>query len=140
MLFFARQTDIERDILLTNTDKCCDKEQLATFSLSFSKGPCYGTCPIYKVDISSDRSLVAIGYGFTEFKRVDKLLSSTQIESIAKTVFAANFFDLKNVYGYEGRGCAATATDSPYTAWSVKIGSSENEVKFYKGCIGVVVE
>lgn len=93
--------------------------------VEMSRSGCYGTCPIYKVRLQADGSVVWDGGGFVVEKRRSSAHVGSQLATdlIAKFA-AADFWALCGSY-------SQSVTDSATTTFRVKIGSRTKAVSNY---------
>ena len=103
------------------------KEVKKELIISLQRTPCYGTCPIYKMEIFSDGSAFYHGERF-----VDKMgnyaftVSRETINYILKKAVEIGFFELEDIY-------TANITDLPKTITFIKNGKDEKRVIDYYG-------
>ena len=101
------------------------KELKKELIISLQRTPCYGTCPIYKMEIFSDGSAFYHGERF-----VDKLgdyeftVSQETINHILKKAVEIGFFELEDIY-------TSNITDLPKTITFIKNGKDEKRVIDY---------
>ena len=103
------------------------KELKKELIISLQRTPCYGTCPIYKMEIFSDGSASYHGERF-----VDKIgdyeftVSRETINYILKKAVESGFFELEDKY-------TANITDLPKTITFIKNSREEKRVINYYG-------
>ncbi|MCG7564204.1 DUF6438 domain-containing protein [Pseudoalteromonas sp. McH1-42] len=131
---FGIKLDQELNITGLKSDDCCTDEQLSNFQLTFDRTPCYGTCPVYSISINNSGKAIVMGHGHVEFEEIILQLTDEQLRSIAKLTYAANFYEIEDIYKQGERGCERYSTDSPHSVWSVTSGQYSNSVDFYYGC------
>jgi len=67
--------------------------------ISITRGACFGTCPIYSINIFSDMSVIYEGKRFVEkIATVEFKLSKKEIDSILQKANAINYCQLENEY------------------------------------------
>lgn len=69
------------------------------FSIALERTPCFGTCPVYKVEIHSDGNIKYVGKEFSDPKgEYETFIPITEVEVLRKAIIEANFLNLKDVY------------------------------------------
>jgi len=137
---FGYEFTQEAEIKQALSNKCCTQQQLDNFNLKLETTACYGSCPVFSLEISSDRKLHVVGKHFVDFKELDKTLTEEQLVSIGKLIYVSNYFETKNIYGYRGKGCTSNATDHPSSIWNIEMGEESSSIDYYKGCFGAPKE
>ena len=97
---------------------------------------CDLTCPIYKVTIFADGTVVYDGQKFVQ--RTGKIRSSIDKEKLAQLISEIeriNYFSLKDKYSPEGE-CPKVATDYPTAFTFVKLNGRSKTTEHYYGCTG----
>jgi hypothetical protein len=99
------------------------------FEVTLERGPCFGTCPVYSMTVSSDGSVVYNGMDFViEEGRQEASVSTDQVTEIFQAVIAADFFDLEDRY-------EVGATDLPSITTSVTMNGQTQAIYHYGlGC------
>lgn len=133
--FFTNEFSQESDIKQALSEHCCTQQQLENFNLKLETTACYGSCPVYSLEITSDSALHVVGNHFVDFKEINKRLTKEQLISIGKLVYVSNYFDLENIYGYRGKGCTLIRTDQSSSIWSIEMGEEKHSIDYYKGCV-----
>ncbi len=109
-----------------STEKKVKKEKKELI-ISLQRTPCYGTCPIYKMEIFSDGSAFYHGERF-----VDKMgdyeftVSKETINYILKKAVEINFFEMEDKY-------TAPISDLPKTITFIKNGKDQKRIIDYYG-------
>lgn len=98
----------------------------SSISIELSRSGCYGTCPAYKVSVSTS-GVAFDGEGFTvasghHIGKVDP----TEVRELARQFVEADFFSMEDEY-------AASITDSPTYILSVSIDGRQKRVLDYVG-------
>ena len=87
----------------TQTDSLCDykiehNDEVKKI-ISINRGACFGTCPIYSINIFSDMSVVYEGKNFVEkIETVEFKLSEGEINSILQKANEINYCQLEDEY------------------------------------------
>jgi len=103
-------------------------------SISYEAGPCFGTCPVFRVSVSPD------GTGIFEGRQHTAVTGERtfRITPDQYRAFAAHLAPLRPREGsvrMSGEACRQTATDSPSAeiTWFSEIGNAQSYY-FYYGC------
>jgi hypothetical protein len=101
---------------------------------------CYGTCPIYKITISGDGSVVFEGRRFVKKTGTAKAaISQQQVRELLAEFEEIKFFDLRSQYAEREDGCKEWWTDMPSAITSISSNGKSKSVKHYYGCQGLKV-
>jgi Domain of unknown function (DUF6438) len=107
---------------------------IETDSISYETGPCFGTCPVYRLTVSPD------GTGTFEGRRFTAVTGerSFRVTPDQYRAFAAQLAPLRPAEGsvrMSGEACRQMATDLPSAevTWFSQIGNSQSYY-FYYGC------
>ncbi|MEK6287530.1 MAG: DUF6438 domain-containing protein [Acidobacteriota bacterium] len=108
--------------------------------ITLERTGCYGMCPIYKLTISADGSVLFEGNRFV--KKVGTAKSAISQEQIRELIVAfekINYFDLKDRYERPEDDCKQWVTDHPSALTSITLNGTSKSVIHYYGCRGVEV-
>jgi hypothetical protein len=71
----------------------------ATSMIKLSKGPCYGTCPVYDLSISGDGKAAYNGKRFTEMEgEYNRVLTTTATNALFDRFVEADFWSYEDHY------------------------------------------
>lgn len=103
-------------------------------AISYETGPCFGTCPVYKVTVSPDGAGTFEGRNFTAATGT----RTFRVTPAQYRAFAAQLAPLRPREGsvrMSGEACRSMATDLPSAevTWSSQIGSAQSYY-FNYGC------
>ena len=104
-------------------------------SISYETGPCFGACPVYRVEVASDGSGTFEGKRFTAVEGKRRF----QLSPAQYRAFADHLAQLRPRSGEvrysTGEECTAVATDmsSASVSWRGQGGSSQS-LYYYFGC------
>ncbi|MEA5258045.1 DUF6438 domain-containing protein [Arcicella aquatica] len=99
----------------------------AKIIFTLSKTPCYGTCPVFKMTVFENDSLVYEGERFVDKIGVSsKSLPKGKVKELVSKFRAANFFEFKKEY-------SAPITDMPTTYISFTDKTKTLKIKDYHG-------
>ena len=103
------------------------KELKKELIISLQRTPCYGTCPIYKMEIFSDGSAFYHGERFVDrIGDYEFRVSQETINYILKKADEIGFFELEDKY-------TANVSDLPRTITFIKNGKDEKRIIDYYG-------
>jgi hypothetical protein len=103
--------------------------------IKMERGGCYGRCPIYVLEISSDGNVTFDGKFFTKVNgRAQARISPQRIDDIVAAIKATDFFSFEDSYEWESGNCPALATDLSTVVLYVKLGDRQKTIKHYHGC------
>lgn len=98
-----------------------DKDQITEVTLE--RTACYGTCPMYKVTLKSDGTIIYEGQRFVETLGT-YTGTAYGFERLAQLILAANYFNLKDEY-------TRPITDMPSAITSVVRGGKRKVISNY---------
>jgi hypothetical protein len=105
--------------------------------LSLERGPCFGTCPVYKVSLEGSGAVLFEGRRFVADSGVStSSVPAERIDSLVTTITAAGFFDFADRYAAGEPDCERYATDLPSAIIEVRAGGREKRVEHDHGCMG----
>ena len=105
--------------------------------LSLERGPCFGTCPVYKVTIEGSGAVLFEGRRFVADSGVSTAsVPAERVDSVIAAITAAGFFDFADRYAAGDPGCERYATDLPSAIIQVRAGGREKRVEHDHGCMG----
>jgi len=111
-----------------------DGEIPSDFAATLERMACYGKCPVYKLSVAADGTVVFDGQEFTATTgRAGGKLSSAKMRELIEAFRAADYFGFEDIYS-EGRNCPVTATDSPTAITSLRINGRQKKIHHYLGC------
>jgi hypothetical protein len=106
------------------------------FELTLERGPCYGSCPIYRVTIDANGAVVFHGERFTsavgEHKRA---MLIDDVQQLVRAARELDFFTLGN-YTHDSRTCREYWTDQPTAAITIRMYGHTKTVDHNLGCRG----
>ncbi len=105
--------------------------------ITLVRGPCFGTCPIYKVTVASDGSVTFEGFNFVKTKgRATARIKPEDFQKLVKEFEQIKYFSLDDKYEPGTPTCGPTATDMPYNRSSIQLKGKLKSVSHYQGCFG----
>ena len=104
-----------------------DMADLDDLTIELVRTRCYGTCPVYAVEIKGDGTATYCGVGFVkEAGERSRKIELSKIIQLVDAFEAANFYALDDEY-------AATVTDNPTTVLSIVHKGRNKSVVDYVG-------
>jgi Domain of unknown function (DUF6438) len=99
---------------------------------------CFGTCPDYKLTITSDGVVVLEGRHFVkrEGATIKSAISQERLKQLMEEFDRVKFFSLEDDYSDDRRVCDELWTDNPSAFTSIRINGKSKTVKHYHGCRG----
>lgn len=108
--------------------------------ITLERTGCYGMCPIYKVSISSDGTVVFEGNRFVKnIGTARSKISQGQISELLIMFEKINYFELSNQYAQPEDGCKEWLTDHPSAITTITTSGKSKSVTHYYGCRGLEV-
>lgn len=108
--------------------------------ITLERTPCFGTCPMYKLEIFADGKIVYEGKDFVKRKgRVESRITKAQVQQLVREFNKINYFELDDEYVSEGPNCPQWWTDSPSAVTSINWKGRQKAIRHYHGCQGAKV-
>ncbi len=100
------------------------EEESSEFIVEVSTTPCYGTCPVYSLDIYSNGNAHFEGILYTDIEgEIEAQLPQSEVDSLKQFILANNFFKLDSIYD------DPYISDLPSTIISVSVEGKKKRVK-----------
>jgi hypothetical protein len=102
--------------------------------ITLRRTACFGTCPIYSLEILQDGRVHYNGKGFVAVVgRQDAQISPAAVQALIESFLRIDYFDLKDVYQTHQNpdGTSTWITDLPTTYTSLRVGSRTKSVTDY---------
>lgn len=107
----------------------------ATGSVSLERGPCFGTCPVYKVTVDRSGAVRFEGRRFVADTGVSTgTASSASVDSLFAELEASGYFSFADSYRMGQPGCERYATDLPTVITEVRLGDRTKRIEHDRGC------
>lgn len=133
--FICLLADCGSSVSQTENANQTQPKEKTELSLKMERSHCYGTCPVYELNVQPDGKVTFNGVDFTETKgKAENNLSNEKMEQLVTEIENANFFSYKDLYTKDSGNCPATATDSPTVKLSVNLSGKEKTITHYLGC------
>jgi len=116
-------------MLLTGCQDLVARPVPSDFLVTFERGPCFGTCPVYVLTVFADGTVTFNGVSFVLAEGTQTAtLPPQQVTEIYQAVLDTDFFDLEDRY-------EVAATDLPSILTTVTLNSQIKTVYHYGlGC------
>jgi acetamidase/formamidase len=103
--------------------------------ITLDRGPCFGSCPIYRVTIVSDGTVTFEGRNFVKTKgTATGRIRPEDFKTLVSEFEQTKYFSLDDKYERGLPGCPMAATDMPYVRTSIKLNDRTKNVSHYHGC------
>jgi hypothetical protein len=114
----------------------CATSRPATFStITFERTPCFGTCPVYRVNVAGDGAI-----RFEGTRNVDSVgtfsgrLAPASVDALARAFDEAQYFALDSRYAYGEPNCRDYGTDASRVLTSITTPTRSKTVEHDLGC------
>ena len=102
---------------------------------SLDRGPCHGTCPVYRVELYGDGRVRFEGKQHVgAMGSRDGNTTTSAVQNFMRAVAATDFATADPSYVMGSAGCGSYATDLPMMTLSVKVGVRMKAVQYDIGC------
>jgi hypothetical protein len=96
---------------------------------------CYGTCPIYDVELHYDGFVEYNGLRFVDYAyKHTRLVPVEDFKSLEADLYEIDFFNLRDRYVTTSDGCGPAPTDGPSVEIEVARGGRTKRVRLYLNC------
>lgn len=93
--------------------------------IAMSKGPCFGTCPVYDLTIKGNGEATLVAKKFMDYEGTfNRTLNQDEVDALIGAFLDANFFDFEEAY-------TANVTDLPTTWITFTHNGRTKKVKAY---------
>lgn len=108
--------------------------------ITLERTACFGTCPIYKLEIFADGKVVYEGRDFVKRKgKAQGRITKAQVQQLVREFNRINYLSLDDEYVSEGPGCPEWWTDSSSAVTSINWKGRNKTIRHYHGCRGAKV-
>lgn len=106
--------------------------------ISLERGPCYGTCPVYRVTIQGDGWVRYEGRAHVEVVGVDSAtIAQEQVRMLVTEFERVGYASLPARFAYGEPSCPSYVTDAPSATTSISRAGVTTRVEHDYGCEGV---
>jgi len=104
-------------------------------SITLERTACFGTCPMYKVTVTSDGAVTFNGERFTKTTGIAKgKISREDFRQLVSEFEKINYFSLPDSYTPGTPVCPQRVTDMPSANTSIRLKGKTKSVAHYYGC------
>jgi hypothetical protein len=97
--------------------------------------PCFGTCPMYTVDVDAGGAVTFTGERFVETTgRATRTIPARDAAALLQHLSDAGFFALAESYTYESKACGSYHTDAPRVIMTLSLNGRSRRVEHDYGC------
>jgi acetamidase/formamidase len=103
--------------------------------ITLERTACFGTCPVYKLTIKSDGSVMFQGERFTKTTgTATGKISATDFRALVAEFEKSDYFSLADAYTPGTKECPRPTTDMPSAETSIHLNGRAKRVAHYHGC------
>ncbi|MEX2154967.1 MAG: DUF6438 domain-containing protein [Gemmatimonadaceae bacterium] len=103
--------------------------------ITLERGPCLGMCPVYKVVLKGDGTVVFEGkQGVDSVGRFTGRVSPEKVAALVQSFEQKNYFSLDDRYLYGEASCSPYIADFPGAITSIKLAGRSKRVEHDAGC------
>jgi hypothetical protein len=105
--------------------------------VTLERGPCFGTCPVYRVSLSADGMVEFLGTRFvSRVGNASARVAPDAVASLVRSLETSGFFGLADAYVPDAPTCGRYHTDAPTVSISVQAHGRDKTVRHDHGCGG----
>lgn len=109
--------------------------------VTMQRMPCFGTCPVYTVEIGPDGTVTFTGERFVQTTgTATAMIGADAAAALVKDMVEAGFFELEDRYTYDAKVCGQYHTDAPRVKLTLRTGARVKSVEHDYGCSDVPAE
>jgi hypothetical protein len=118
-----------------------DSTPAAGTVVTLERGPCFGTCPVYRVSLAGDGRVEFVGTRFVSREgTVTSRVAPERVDRLVRSLGASGYFALADDYVSDAPACGRYATDAPTVVISVRTAARDKTVRHDHGCVGAPAE
>lgn len=118
-----------------------DSASTANSAVTLERGPCFGTCPVYRVSLAGDGTVGFVGTRFVSRMGTDtSRVAPEVVNRLVQSLDAAGFFALADAYVPDAAACGLYHTDAPTVSITVRVPGRDKTVRHDHGCAGAPAE
>lgn len=108
--------------------------------ITLERTACFGSCPMYKVEIFADGKVVFEGKDFVKRKgRAQGRITKSAVQQLVREFNRLNYMNLQDEYNPDGPNCPEGWTDMPSAITSLEWKGRKKTIRHYYGCRGAKV-
>ena len=118
-----------------------DSVSTAGTAVTLERGPCFGTCPVYRVSLAGMAQVGFVGTRFVGRVGTDtSRVAPEVVDRLVRSLDAAGFFALADTYVPDAPACGLYHTDAPTVSITVRASGRDKTVRHDHGCAGAPAE
>lgn len=99
--------------------------------------PCYGTCPVYSIEITADGTVTFTGERYVDSVGIrTAAIAPDTVAALVEELVAHDFFDFADRYTDGAQECGSYHTDAPGVILTLRTGGRVKSVEHDHGCGG----
>jgi hypothetical protein len=103
--------------------------------ISMERRPCFGTCPVYRVEIAADGTVTFTGERFVETTgTASSTIRPAAAAALMQELVDGGFHDLADRYTPDEKACGSYHTDAPRVILTLRTGGRTKTVEHDYGC------
>ena len=108
--------------------------------ITLERTACFGSCPMYKVEIFADGKVVFNGKEFVKRKgKVQGRITRAAVQRLVREFDRINYLNLEDDYNPGGPNCPEEWTDMPSAITSLELKGRKKTIRHYYGCKGAKI-
>lgn len=105
--------------------------------LTMQRLPCFGTCPVYTVELAGDGRVTFTGENFVDSTGVStRRIDADAAAALIGELVDAGFLEFDDEYTMDSKGCGPYHTDAPGVVLTLRLDGSTKTVRHDHGCSG----
>ena len=111
-------------------------EYQAADSIVLERGPCFGTCPVYRVSISRSGDVHFVLLSRPDSGRIrQRHIDPQRFSDFMGAAATGRFFSLPDVIARDPKYCPTALTDLPSATLSIFLPKRQKTISDYYGCV-----
>lgn len=107
----------------------------AAAHVTMERFPCFGTCPVYRVELAADGTVTFEGHRFVEHTgSATAAIAPEAVATLLRSLEADGFFSLAERYTHGEKACGAYHTDAPRVVMTLQLDGRTRTVEHDHGC------
>ena len=103
--------------------------------ITLERGPCFGTCPVYRVTLARSGAVQFEGRRFVADSGVSSgTVPAARVDSLFGELESSGYFELADSYRSGDAVCTRYATDLPTVITEVRLGGRTKRIEHDRGC------
>lgn len=108
-------------------------------AVTFDQGPCFGTCPSYRVTIGGDGAVAFEGRAYVDSMRGAARLPAIELRALDRAFEEHGFFAMDTQYVRGAPSCGVYAADAPTVITSYSSPGRSRRIVHSRGCANAPV-